>query len=460
MAVIATALFVLFYVRMGRLAPDDAAPPPPAVSLPAAPDGSEIVTGKTKRARASASKRARKEGVVQVEADALPAVHSYRDALDLALEETDPIDRSMAFGRLFNEWFASEPDAALEYLRGLPPSPEYTSGMLLALTAVGKSDPSRALALAQRFATNDEQQVVYSVLFDTFARRDLRAAEQLLGEAPPGVARESAIRALAARWADDNLENALVWAQQLKEPADRAPAVETALFSLAALDPWRALDVAARDLDGEPLERTVARVMQRLGEIDPEQAGRILKILPEGETQTHIAFDLARTLAASNPVSATAWVSNLPDEETRRLALNNVLDVWVDRAAADAQSFVAKMPAGGGQDAAAAHTAVRLAGSDPLAAARWAETLASESARRAALVGVATGWAQQDAPAAARWAAELPTASPARAEAIYSAVSYWALSDADAATAFAKKIKPASARAEAMRALAPPPDTE
>lgn len=266
MAVLATALFFVFYVRMGRLAPPEDPTPPPATIAPVAPENSETATGKTARSRSVA--RARK--AVSPQPDAV-ATNSYRDLLDLALEETDPIDRSMAFGRLFSEWFARKPDAALEYLRGLPPGPEYTTGMLLALTDVGKKDPSRALLLAQELATNDEQRVVYSVLFDTFARRNLRDAEQLLDEAPPGSARDGAIRALAARWTDDDMDAALAWAQQLKDPSDHASAVETVLFSLAALDPWRALDIAARDLDGEPLERTVARVMQRLGELDPEQ---------------------------------------------------------------------------------------------------------------------------------------------------------------------------------------------
>ncbi|MCZ7592951.1 MAG: hypothetical protein M5U15_12815 [Kiritimatiellae bacterium] len=461
LAVLATALFVVFYVRQGRLAPPPESPPKTPTLL-AEDQGAtnRAVTSQTTRTRTRATGKRKQSATTQPAPDDLVATNAYRDSLDLALEETDPIDRSMAFGRLFSEWFARDPDAALVYLSGLPPSPEYTSGLLLALTSVGKNDPSRAIELAQQLATNEEQQVVYSVLFDTFARASLSDAEQLLAEAPPGAPFESAIRALASRWTDSNLESALAWAQKLKEEDGRSSAIETVLFSLAPQDPWRALDIAAHDLDGEPLERTVARVMQRLGELDPEQAGRILQLLPEGQTQTHIALDLARALASSNPAVAVAWTSKLPDVETREMAVKNVLDVWVGTSPNDAKSYVAKLPSGASQDSAAEHLAVRLAAMDPLDAARWANTLPTESARREALIGVATGWAQQDASAAAQWAAQLPAADAARNEAIYSAVSYWVLSDADAASAFAKSIKPAAARKAAIRALNPHEDSE
>lgn len=385
-----------------------------------------------------------------------PRVSSYRDAADLALEETDPITRSMAFGKLFTEWRSADFDAAFAYLESMPRVSEFTSALVDALRDLAARDVTQALARAATLATNAEQRVVYSVLFNTFATQDLHRATGLLDLVQETKARDAAIRAVMSRWADRDVNGALAQAQALELRDDRDAAIETALFTLSVQDPWRALDVAAKELDGAALERSVSHVMRRLGEVEPEQAARIVNLLPSGETQAHIAFDLARALAAVDPRATVKWIEMLPTREMSQQALHNVLDLWSATAPDEATLYVGAMPRGENQDHAAEHLAVLLAEKSPVAAERWADSLSSASAKQSALVGVANGWARHDAPAAARWAVTLPMNSPARNEAIYSAISYWVLTDAASATAFAQALSPQSARAAALRALAVP----
>ncbi len=358
----------------------------------------------------------------------------------------------MEVGRLVRDWFSRDPEAAMDYLRAMPRGVEFNNALFLILGSVAADEPARAIALAGELATNSEQRVVFNELFDGFARRDVREAVKNLALVPAGEARVNAIRALASRWSDKNLEGALAWAQKLEDSEDRSPAMESVLWSLAQDDPWRTLDLAARSLDDGPLERTVARVLQRVGEVDMQRASDLVKILPAGETQTHLALDLSRRFAADSPDAAIAWSSALPSEEMQQLALNNILDVWVESAATGAAHYVSHLPEGDEQDVAARHLGERYAGKNPDAALRWAQSLSSESAREAALIGVANGWAQQDAPAAVRWASELPPEHPARFDAVCSAISYWALTDPTAARAFARDLSPATLRRAALKA--------
>ena len=84
--------------------------------------------------------------------------------------------------------------------------------------------------------------------------------------------------------------------------------------------------------------------MRQLKTIDPAQAGKVVQLLPPGETQTHAALDIARAMADQKPASAMEWVAALPSAELRQLALHNVLDVWLAAAPAAASAFVVDMP--------------------------------------------------------------------------------------------------------------------
>ncbi|MCO5068508.1 MAG: hypothetical protein M9910_07490 [Kiritimatiellae bacterium] len=426
---------------------------PSVISPVAAPQsGSAEPTNEAARARPSARIPPLRQAPMPLgppEADE----NSPRKALARAFRIKDPVERSMQVGRLMADFFARDPEAALDYLHTMPRGAEFNNALFFMLGAIAENDAARAIGLASELATHAEERVVFNVLFDAFARRDVREAVRYLSLVPAGEGRINALRATASRWADKNLEAALTWAQGLSDPEDRDPAMETVLWSLAVEDPWRALDLAARTLDADPLERTVARIMQRIGDLDSQKASEVLKLLPSGPTQTHIALDLARSFASDSPTSALAWVATLSASEMRTLALNNILDVWIETAPLEAADYVSRMAAGAEQIVAARHFAERYGSLNPQDAVRWAQSLHSETARNEAVVGAVNGWAQQDAAAAARWAGELPSQHPARFESVRSAVSYWRLSDLQEARAFARDLSPEALRKAALDEL-------
>lgn len=378
---------------------------------------------------------------------------SQANNLNEILAGQDPVMRSMQFGRLFAEWYAKDSEGALAYLKKMPRGSEFNSALFMALADIAKKDPRRALALARGLAVSSEERVVYNVIFDQLAADNAQEAVKFLKDAPEGECRVNAVRALAIRWADQDIEAALGWARGLDDPAIRGPALESVLFELAEADPWRTFAVAVENLSGDELERNVARVLKELKAIDPEKAGTLVRLLPPGETQTHASLDIARALADRSPALALEWGATLPSEELQQLVLHNVLDVWMGSAPAGACDYVLAMPAGPAQERAAAHLAENLAVQDSAAAIAFAERLQDAAARQAALVAAASGWARRDAGAATRWAVGLGESASLRADAMDATLSYWVLSDSDAAVRYVRRLAAGAVRDDALDTL-------
>lgn len=365
----------------------------------------------------------------------VPQIDSSQGLND-ALHESDPRRRSMEFGRILAEWFARNPEGALAYVRAMPrDGAQYTEALFVVLAGLGKKDPARAVGLAREMANTREQQAIYSLLFDQAVHTDIRTALNLLELVPEGQSRDNALRAVAAGWAGQDVLAALDWAQGLSNPAERATAVEATLIIRAKRDPRRTVDLAQQLLTGDALERALTEAMKNLTEQDPQAAGEVVMRLPEGVVKTRFTLEVVRALAQQQPATALAWINSLPPGQVQQLALNNVLDFWSANDPRSAAEYVAQMPGGPDQDLAAAHLAKSLGATDPASAVRWAASLQG-SARTAAFVSIASGWAQKDPSAATRWAAALPVDNPARADAIRDAASYWLLQDHEAARNF------------------------
>jgi hypothetical protein len=371
--------------------------------------------------------------------DSVPRIDSSQ-ALNDALQESDPRKRSMAFGKILAEWFERNPEDALAYIRNMPRGgAEYTEALFIVLSGLGKKDPARAVGLAREMATTREQQAIYSELFDQVVRTDIRTALSLIELVPQGEGRNNALRALAAGWAGQDVLAALDWAKALNDPTERTTAVEATLIIRAKRDPRRTVDLAQQLLTGDALDRTLTEAMKNLVEQDPRAAGEVVVRLPDGAVKTRATLEVVRALAAEQPATALAWIKSLPPGQLQQLALNNVLDYWSANDPRSAGEYVAQMPEGPDQDLAATHFAKNFGATDPSKAVRWAESLKG-SARTVALVSIASGWAQKDPSAATRWAAALPVDNPARADAIKDALSYWFLQDYEAARAFLNNL--------------------
>ncbi|HVU35450.1 MAG TPA: hypothetical protein VHE61_18575 [Opitutaceae bacterium] len=380
---------------------------------------------------------------------------SLRAELDRARGIADPQQRSREFGRLIQLWLQQDPDAALAYVCGLPRgSPEFTSGLLMALDVVARMDVNRALRLAAELVTTREQMFFYNALFARLAEHDPTVAARELAAVPAGEARTHAVRALAETWSRHDAAAALAWAQTLKGE-DRPIAIESVVAELVPSDPLRAIETAQQSLTGPALDRILAAALHQLTTTDPRSAASIVPLLPAGDTKTFAAADVAAALAASNPRDALAWVQSLSGPgPARSVATARVLEIWANTDRSNAEQYVTGLPAGDAQREAAVTLARSTGGTDPRQAIGWAESLPGDT-RAAAFSAIANAWAQHDGAAASRWVAEQPADRIADAAGTLNAtLSYWVLQDAAGAQAFVSSL-PSGAQSAAAAFIAP-----
>jgi hypothetical protein len=278
------------------------------------------------------------------------AVDRDQAALDEALRNGDPLLRSMQFGRLFGELVVRNPAAALAYLETMERGGnEYALALFALLKDVGQRDPRRALALAKKLAVTSEQLVVYSVLFDQFAADRAADAVPLLDLVPAGEARNYAIRALTTRWAGQDLETALVWAQRLGNAEDRALAVEAVLFDLSVNEPWRASTACGGAESRRRRDR--AHRVPGLRAAEDDRSGPVggFRPLAAGRRNPDARRAGSRARDGGAGSGASPGMDRqlaLPAAEQRATALNNVLDVWLAKSAGAAADYVSRCSGG------------------------------------------------------------------------------------------------------------------
>ena len=257
-----------------------------------------------------------------------PSTDNAAAKLARALATTNPRERARTVGEQMQSWIARDPEAALAFVRQLPPGNERSQSLLMLLDTLGRTNPDRALALAAELVGTRDERSFYSSLFDRLARENISAAIPRLAAAPAGEAHDNALRALTDAWVRLDPAAARAWAETLPLSADRSLALEIIFLDLAPRDPLHAIELAQKSLAGPALDRVVLSALQTLTKTDPRGASELVSLLPPGELQTQAAMDVARAFGIQNPMAAVAWVKTLPAGNTQILALNNVLARW------------------------------------------------------------------------------------------------------------------------------------
>lgn len=379
-----------------------------------------------------------------------PARAPEAEALDAALREGEPRQRTLQFAQLFTQWLARDIDGPLAYLRDMPAGAARTQALQQLINTVAARDGDRALELAAELATSRDDRYVFSLLFGRFAREDIARATARL-ERVPREARREAIQALMGVWAQQDHAAALAWAEKLSAPRDREAALEAVLQGLAQRDPDRAVELATRNLDGLARERALYQVVQLLAATDPAAAAKLVPLMPPGDLQMNAACNVARALAAQDVPSAITWVNSLSIEYTRWMALTNVLHHWTQTDPAAAARYVLEeIPPGGTLDFVAPQMASMLV-ANPQEAIRWCEALPSRSARENSMIMLASTWSHRAPREAVEWAASLRD-EPVRTNATTAAFTQWFLTDNPAATKWLERASfPAATKSIMLR---------
>jgi len=173
-------------------------------------------------------------------------------------------------------------------------------------------------------------------------------------------------------WVGNAPDEALAWIERLSDAKQKGPLLSTAVTTLAATDPARALRTA-NTLSPEARDHAVPRVVALWAQKDPSAAAQILLSLPDTPARIKSMGPVAHSWAQRDPARAAVWLNTLP--------------------------------AGDGRDAAVQSFANAVQRTDPEGAAAWATTLSNPDQRKLQVENIARAWLQNDTDAAKRWLA-------------------------------------------------------
>ncbi len=200
---------------------------------------------------------------------------------------------------------------------------------------------------------------------------DSKAAAAWVQRMSAGTTRTESIAGVGVVWAGQNLLDAARWASELAEGEDRENGLAHVAHEAARTQPILALELAANlapnDARDELIrhatsqwasedavaavawtseitnpalrEQLLADIAVVWGETDPGSAAALaLQSLAGGKTQDDALIGIAQQWVQKEPFRASAWVLEFP-ESLQRSALENVVRLWADKDALQAEKW-------------------------------------------------------------------------------------------------------------------------
>jgi hypothetical protein len=163
-------------------------------------------------------------------------------------------------------WATKDPEAALQWLDGLP-LPERRPVLQAYLQSLIMKDPSRALDVMARPEFNESFMGQWIGLV---VATDAASATATVNRLPPGRGRSIVIRGIASSLSHDP-EMALAWASTLL-PGERDAAVGELFQTLGRDDPEAALSLASAKLDGPARKMALTSIIEGWAQMDFDAA--------------------------------------------------------------------------------------------------------------------------------------------------------------------------------------------
>jgi hypothetical protein len=312
--------------------------------------------------------------------------------------------------------------------------------VLRTLTEIGKTDPARAIDLAQELGRTDPEKSAWvTTAMQQWADRDPSAAWQWLRgltrdrmqELAGGELGSVVLGAMAVR--DPQLVvsnlNGLLRDGNSSESVSTPVAVHLGLRALMehgqadlakmAVEAW-AKDPAKLPLEAAAFETVAAQFVKT----QPQETGDWLRSLPPSEERDAAFATFTATWAKQDPRAALQWAETLPANAGQQAALRRTVSDWIEEYPEQISSwlgdYLARVPPNAASDTlieTVINNSPTLRAA-PQAALQWT-TLLSDAAKRAENhERIALRWSEQDATAAISFVTQSTVIPPERKAAI------------------------------------------
>ncbi len=325
---------------------------------------------------------------------------SDMEGAKVAAAELTGQQKSQAMSAVLNSFAQSDPKAAWEYAKTLPPATQtHEDPRLRVIQAWSSTDPAAALAAAQTIQETGVRDAATSNALMMWSRSDFDAALNYALSVESPTLRSDIFRSMSAN-SEGNREKLLTAVLDYMPP-------------------------------GSSFQQSIQQIFSSWANSDPKQASEAVFRLPPGPILSQAASQVASNLAKTGTkTEVLAWVRKLPEGATRSDSINAVFREWAANDPTTARNALASVdPA----DRSRATTALAAGWSqkDPEAVIRWSKTVDSEKDRNQIVREAMMQWAGSDLEAAARQISQLAEAD--RSVAMQAVVSRWAAKDSASA---------------------------
>jgi hypothetical protein len=331
---------------------------------------------------------------------------------------------------LFGGLIAANPEAAKSEVLNLE-SPFIKQRLAASLaSALFVSDPASAEAwVLQSLAPTQAASIFSSFGSMMISRGNIDGAVEILSKIPYGDARNSLLESIGNAYGKGDHLVALRWLTTL-DKVDRAAAEPSVVFSWALADPQRAAEYAAFSPaasngsieaaigswsnssplaaiqwietnlpQDEPAFKLMTVAIQQWGRMDPSAAAKYIATMDSEVDRSHLLQLVTSSWMGRDPLEAGNFLLSMGDNDAI-YSIELLVKGWSRLDSLAASEWVSSLKQGVRYDVASAGLAESIMLTDPLGAARWANSIGDTNKRQKALTTVFSRFGSQDQEAA------------------------------------------------------------
>jgi hypothetical protein len=236
-----------------------------------------------------------------------------------------------------SNWAASDPAAALAWLRANPPEFIDTESMERAVVeGTARSDLKRALALIGELGIREPGETLRKIagnLRDSGERTQFLHLAKEFAAADPGryggEEMMGVLRSLAAGVANDGYAQGSRWIAENNLTDREIAAMAGSIGHFARSDEkGRWIEWMAENVSGENRDGMIEGIVRNWTQGDHRAAGEWLAAAPDGPAKNASVAAFAKTVAPHNPQIAAQWALTLPPGDKRNETLKAVYKQW------------------------------------------------------------------------------------------------------------------------------------
>ena len=295
------------------------------------------------------------------------------------------------------------PEKALAWIKTLPAGDLQQLALNNALDIWGKKDPAGAKEYVLQMPPGADQDSAARHFGSQLAALDPMDAIQWAQTLTSDSARNAALVSITSGWAKTDPEAASRWAMTLDaESPARGESLRAALSYWALQDP-SAAGSFVQTLPQVDQSSAAAMIAATYAQNNVADALTWAQSLPFDDGRQTALREIITRWADNQPQDAANWVMNEPDSNLKPEHVRTVLTDWFSHDEKAATTWAQTLQPGPSRDAAYNVLATQTTSQSPTTAIKWAQGIGAPDLRETRLEQVAIAWLQSDRAAARTW---------------------------------------------------------